>query len=209
MTTPLRNSCAFVVLAFLSLSGTTRVAAQDPQRPDPTGEDGRLAATMQLRWTLFENYFQAPIGRPDSVVQAVAVRGEVVLDALPAIGAQTYLEGSATAHDSFDATYGLGAGVRLGPKVLRVDLGGRYDQGLPRLDLGDAFARADVAQVRGEAKLRLGRVLELTGTGRATWQALVFPGGPTDGLTDPRDAWRDFTYAEAEGRVRTRLLGYG
>lgn len=190
----------------LALLAAAPAVAQEP--PESIGTGRSLWATAQLRWTVHDNYFQAPAGRPDSVVQATAVLVRVVGDAAPGLGAQLYAEGGFTTYDTFEPTFGVGAGVRAGPPKLRVDVGAGYDRNLPRLDLGDSFARADVARGHAEARLRLGRALELTGLGRGTWQAVLLPEmEPVGAGPDPREEWENFTYLEIEGRARTRILG--
>lgn len=195
-----------VSMGALALLAAAPATAQEPR--EPTGTGWNVWASAQLRWTVHDNFFQAPAGRPDSLVQATSLRLRVVGDAVPGLRTQLYAEGGFTAYDTFDPTFGVGAGVRTGPPKLRVDVGAGYDRNLPRLDLGDSFARADVARGHAEARLRLGRALELTGMGRATWQAILVPERqPDDGGLDPRDEWGNFTYLEIEGRARTRLLG--
>jgi hypothetical protein len=201
-----RDPRALLRMVALFATLPAPVVAQEVR--DPPARAQRLWATAQLRYTIHDNYFQAPSGQPDSVVQAAFMRLRVVADVVRPLGAQFYVDGRITAHDAFNPTFGAGGGVLAGPRMFRIDVGAGYDRGLPRLDLGDTFARADVAQAHAEARLRLGRVLELTGGGRAIWQALLFPGrDPADAATDPLVEWENFTYVEIEGRARTRLLG--
>jgi hypothetical protein len=202
-----RDGLVFAVLGSFALLAPGPVEAQEPTGSART--ERRLRAAADVRYTIHENYFQAPQGQPDSVVQATGVRVRLISDVVRRVGTELYVEGGMTAYDAFlDPTFGFGAGLRGGRGRFHLDLGAGYEFDLPRLDLDDTFARADVAQGRVEGSFNFGRALELTGMGRATWQAVLFPElTPAADGPDPREEWEKFTYLELEGRARTRVFG--
>jgi hypothetical protein len=180
---------------------------------EPTSRGG-VRATLDLSGMRFDNFFQAPIGQPQTTVHAGSARARLADDFLGSLGGEIYVDGRVTVFGEFKPTYGAGAGVVLDRWNQRLDISLGHDWWLPRLDVGDGVGRADVGAVRGAYSVRMGRILELSALGSARLERFLIeeadipvPDGEGDGPTRPAGEWLDHTFVEAGGSARTRIFG--
>jgi hypothetical protein len=197
-----------LVIGLLALMGVSPLGAQDPRDtlvPDP------IRIALQVGGAVHENFFQAPHGLPDTTVRAATARIRFSEGWFDAMNGEGYLDGRATLYDGFEPTYGTGGGVRVDRWGQRLDVGVDYDWWLPRLEGPDAVGRADVGTVRGDYWVRLGRLLELSGTGRLRRERFIesAPVGAGEGEIGPLPGpgHRDQAFADWGGAVRLRALG--
>jgi hypothetical protein len=195
--------CALVLgsALLLLLPGAGLLQAQDG---GGGSSDTRLRTSLQINALLFDNFFQAPAGRPDTTVRAAAVRFGVAETVARRIGGEVFADGRLTIFERFEPSYGAGGGIRFRGRGQRLEAGVGYDWWLPRLDVADTVGRADVGTVQAAYAVRMGRVLELSAEGTGRLERFIREGEP--GVSAPV-VDRDHTFVELGGAARTRIFG--
>ena len=169
---------------FLAVFPASRCAA---------GWGGSLLVAVEL----FDNFLQAPAGRPETDVVATTVKLDLqgVLD--PSIHLlQAFVSVDGTAYSKFDSSAGVGGGIRYdgNPHAFMARVG--YFKDRPRFDIGDTFDRASGVETLGRYSYRI----------TPDWQV-----GAETGFIRETYAFtgtKNNSYKRLGGSVRYRGFGY-
>ena len=151
----LRRLCATVVALLTVLAAP--LAAQPPDtREDRLFDFGRLESEIRFHGFVFDNFFQAPEGRPEEEVSLSRVEGRLAFDLSPEQRWRAYARGRYDAYsDGLDEAWAGGGGVRYEGEVHELDLYGELERDRPEFEVGDEFDRADQLRLAGEYAWRL------------------------------------------------------
>lgn len=164
------NRTPSIVVAAVVAS--TFVATAAPAQPPPWTE-AVFDSELRVNAFSYDNFFQAPEGRPQVDVNLVRVEARLTARRSKSSPFALYGRGRFDSYsEGLDEAWAVGAGVRYDGGSQDANLFLHYEQDRPEFDVGDEFDRANVLGLEGEYGWRFLEDWQVTGLGE--WRRQEF-----------------------------------